>query len=326
VQSRVMAGNTQHRELDRNSEQHCSRCALVRAHLRPVFWLDLATFVVILGASRLVSRMRTHDRSVRRETCRPACTSAGPSESRPAAMLTRHLGLPVSLITWSELEKWTRGAVARGEGETVCTLAPYQAYLFQSNSRYASVLERASIVLVDGNGVRFALSVAGLPIKGRLTGREVVQRVFDGVMLAGLRIAAVGSLPASQHALVGRRPDWLVLGGTYPTEPTQAMVAETAALLREGSIDVVFVALGCPKQELWADALARLYPCVYFSIGGAVDTVVGTKIPPPSAIQHLSLEWAWRLAQDPALVDHLARGARVMPSILGKAVLERFSS
>lgn len=240
--------------------------------------------------------------------------------------MTRHLGLPVSLISWSELEDWTRDAVARGEGKTVCTIAPYQAYLFRSHSRYASVLERASIVLVDGNGVRFALSVAGIPITSRLTGREVVRRAFDGVMLHGLKIAVVGSLPASQEALVGRRPGWLVLGGTYPTEPDQAMLAETAALLREGSIDVVFVALGCPKQELWADALARLYPCVYFSIGGAVDTVVGTKMPPPSAIEHLSLEWAWRLAQDPALINHLARAAQVMPSVLGKAVLERVST
>jgi N-acetylglucosaminyldiphosphoundecaprenol N-acetyl-beta-D-mannosaminyltransferase len=326
VRSHVKAGNTKHRELDRDSERDCSQHGVARAQVRHVSWLDVATFVLILGAARLLSRIRAHNRSAGRETHGPASTSAGPSETQPAATLTRHLGLPVSLINWSELEEWTSGAVARGEGQTVFTIAPYQVYLSRADSRYASVIERAALVLVDGNGVRFALSVAGIPIEGRLTGREVVQRVFSGVMLSGFRIAVVGSLPASQEALVGQKPDWLVLGGTYPTEPNQAMLAETAASLRQGAVDVVFVALGSPKGELWADALARLYPCVYFSIGGAVDTVVGIKTAPPPAVERLSLEWAWRLAQDPALLDHLIRAARVMPWMLGKAVLERVGS
>ena len=205
MRSHVKAGNTKHRELDRDSERDCSQHGVARAQVRHVSWLDVATFVLILGASRLVSRIRAHNRSVRRETHGPASTSAGPSETQPAATLTRHLGLPVSLINWSELENWTSGAVARGEGQTVFTIAPYQVYLSRSDSRYASVIERAALVLVDGNGVRFALSVAGIPIKGRLTGREVVQRVFSGVMLSGFRIAVVGSLPASQEALVGTK-------------------------------------------------------------------------------------------------------------------------
>jgi N-acetylglucosaminyldiphosphoundecaprenol N-acetyl-beta-D-mannosaminyltransferase len=226
-------------------------------------------------------------------------------------------------MTWSDLDKWASAAVAGKEGVTVCTLAPYQAYLWRKDSRYAAALSRASVVLVDGNGVRLALAAAGAPSAGRLTGREVVQRIFDGEMLRGARIAVVGSSPASQQVLGERRPEWLVLGGTYSSAPDPITVAQTAGRLDGQSIDVVIVALGCPKQELWADALARHHPAVYFCVGGAVDTVVGTKLPPPRSVERLGLEWAWRLAQDPALVGHVLRAAQVMPSLLGRAILDR---
>lgn len=246
--------------------------------------------------------------------------------ARTVEMMTaQHLGMPVSLMTWPDLDKWADDAVAGRKGATVCTLAPYQAFLWRSNPRYASVLSKASVVLVDGNGVRLALAVAGTPRKNRLTGREVVQRIFDGEMLNGARVAVVGSSPESQQVLAQRRPGWLVLGGRYSSEPDATVVAETAASLDAGAIEVVLVALGCPKQELWADALIRLHPAIYFSIGGAVDTVAGTKSPPPRPVERLGVEWAWRLAQDPALAGHVSRAAQVMPSLLARAVGERLN-
>ncbi len=237
--------------------------------------------------------------------------------------VTRHLAMPVSLLSWTSLEEWLTTALKAREGATVCTLAPYQAYLWRTHPQYALALSHASVVLVDGNGVRLALAAAGAPAKGRLTGREVVQRLFAGEMLAGARIAVVGSSPASQQVLEEQRPEWLILGGTYPSVPDPAIVAETARVLEERSIDVVLVALGCPKQELWADALVRRCPAVYVCIGGAVDTVAGAKAPPPPVVERFGLEWAWRLAQDPSLLAHVLHAAQVMPTLLCRAILER---
>jgi len=240
--------------------------------------------------------------------------------------MQRHLGMPLSLISWPELDEWAVAAVASGKGATVCTVAPYQAYLWRTDRGYAAALGRASVVLVDGNGVRLALAAAGVRSAARLTGREVVQRIFDGEMLPSARVAVVGSSSASQRVLAERRPEWLVLGGIYASEPDAATLADTSAALDRQAIDVVIVALGCPKQELWADALVRRHPSVYFSVGGAVDTVVGTRLPPPRLVERLGVEWAWRLAQNPALVTHVARAAQVMPSLLGRGLRERVNS
>ena len=280
------------------------------------------TFLFVAGMSRLVSRLRARGGRRRWETSRSLTAPRGTDLNQHTAV-SQHLGLPVSLITWSDLDKWLSDAVAGKAGGTVCTLAPYQAYLWRKDPRYAAALSRASIVLVDGNGVRLALAVAGVPSAGRLTGREVVQRIFDTSMLRGARIAVVGSSPASQKVLDEQRPEWLVLGGRYSSIPDPVAVAQTAGRLGGQSIDVVLVALGCPKQELWADALVRHHPAIYFCVGGAVDTVAGTKRPPPGPVERLGLEWAWRLAQDPALAGHVLRAAQVMPSLLGRAILDR---
>jgi exopolysaccharide biosynthesis WecB/TagA/CpsF family protein len=328
VQSRVAAGNREHRLHYPDSGQQGSRSALVRAHLRPERWLDLATFLFVVGASRLLARARAVGGRGKWETSRSPATpeTAGSGQALGNPTTTRHLGMPVSLLTWPELDEWAEAAVAGNKAVTVCTVAPYQAYLWRTDPLYASVLSRASVVLVDGNGVRLALSAAGARSGGRLTGREVVERIFNGGMLPGARIAVVGSSPASQQTLAERHPEWLVLGGDYPSQADPTILATTAASLLGESIEVVLVALGCPKQELWADALARRHPAVYFSIGGAVDTVTGTRLAPPPIVERAGVEWAWRLVQDPGLITHLARAAQVMPSLLGRAVLERLAS
>jgi exopolysaccharide biosynthesis WecB/TagA/CpsF family protein len=325
VQSRVAAGNREHAELYPDSGQQGSRSALIRANLRPARWGDLATFVGVVAAARAVARLRRARGRGTWQTSRPAAGATGTSEG--ASHMTpveQHLGMPLSLIGWPELEQWAAASIERQEGATVCTVAPYQAYLWRADPLYAGALDKASVVLVDGNGVRLALAAAGIRSGARLTGREVVQRIFDGTMLRDARVAVVGSSPASQQAIAERRPDWLVLGGTYPSRPEAPLLADTAAALDAQSIDVVIVALGCPKQELWADALVESHPAVYFCVGGAVDTVAGSRLPPPHVVERLGVEWAWRLAQDPALAGHVARAAQAMPSLLARGLVERF--
>jgi exopolysaccharide biosynthesis WecB/TagA/CpsF family protein len=325
VQSRIAAGNREHRQLYPDSGQQGSFTALFRAHLQPGRWLDLATFVSVVGASRLLGRARAWAGSGKWETSRaPADTTAAEAVATHT-MITAvpELEVPVSLVSWPELETWAAGALESGQGVTVCTVAPYQVYLWRSDPSYAGVLARASVVLVDGNGVRIALFAGGVRCDGRRTGREVVQRIFDGRLLSGARVAVIGSSPETQDALAVQRPNWLVLGGNYPMQPDGTVVAETVASLAQHEINVILVALGSPKSELWADAVARSHPGVYFSIGGAVDTVTGTRRPPPHAVERFGVEWAWRLAQDPVLVRRLARAAEVMPSLVARAVYQR---
>ncbi|MGH9063269.1 MAG: WecB/TagA/CpsF family glycosyltransferase [Acidimicrobiales bacterium] len=237
----------------------------------------------------------------------------------------RHLGLPMSLVSWTDLERWASKAISECEGATLFTLAPYQAHLAVSHPGYRACLERASAVLVDGNGILLALSLAGSGSGPRMTGRELVELIYHGRFLPGARVAVLGGSQQAHAVLARTRPAWARFGELYPDDPEETAVRSLAERLRREAVELVLVALGTPKGELWADALLPHHRCLYLCTGGAVDTVTGVRRAPPSWVTGARLEWAWRAAQDPDLVPRLARGATAMPGLLGRALRERLA-
>ena len=235
---------------------------------------------------------------------------------------SRIAGLPVSLTTWEAVETWARATIDAKGSATVCTVAPYQAYLADQDDDYRRCLEAASLVLVDGNGVRLLLAIAGVDPGERMTGRELVERVYGGEFLRGVRVAVVGGMADTLARLADDRPEWQLFGEQYADRPDGA-VDDLAARLSTARAELVLVALGSPKMELWADALSRRHRAIYASVGGAVDTVTGVRKAPPASVSRLGLEWAWRAAQDPSLYPRLGRALSVMPRLVVRAVGER---
>jgi N-acetylglucosaminyldiphosphoundecaprenol N-acetyl-beta-D-mannosaminyltransferase len=70
--------------------------------------------------------------------------------------------------------------------------------------------------------------------------------------------------------------------------------------IRAAKADLVLVALGAPKQELWiAEATPELRPAVLLGIGAAIDFIAGTAKRAPSWMSRSGLEWLYRLVQEP---------------------------
>ena len=69
--------------------------------------------------------------------------------------------------------------------------------------------------------------------------------------------------------------------------------------------DVVFVAMGSPRQELLMDRLLRAWPALYVGLGGSLDVYVGRRRRAPRLIQRLGLEWAFRFVVDPRRLHRL---------------------
>jgi N-acetylglucosaminyldiphosphoundecaprenol N-acetyl-beta-D-mannosaminyltransferase len=234
--------------------------------------------------------------------------------------------VPTSLTTWDELEAWAGALLSACSGAALCTVAPFQVYLARSDPVFRRCLERADAVLVDGSGVQSALRLAGTRNCRRLTGRELVTRLYNGTFLAGSRVALVGGSPDAGSVLASTRPDWLVLGGAFPARPEGPSVALTAAQLARHRTQVVVVALGTPKGELWAQALLGRHRCLYLATGGAIDAATGVRRPPPASVETMRLEWAWRAAQDRSLWPRLAHGASAVPGLFWKAGRHRWGA
>lgn len=233
------------------------------------------------------------------------------------------LGLPSTFTTWPILEAWAKGRLEARSGGLILTLAPYQAYLALTEQDYRARLRRGAIVLIDGNGVRFPLRLAGYATGPRLTGRELVERAFTGEFLGGSTVAVLGGAEETGERLRQLKPSWLTVGGRFAERPSEEDVRRVAATLRSSGAELVLVALPSPKSALWAERLHGLHPALYAIIGGAVETVTGVKRAPPRVVCKLSLEWAWRLAQDPRLAGRLARGSLAVADLTVRAALRR---
>jgi N-acetylglucosaminyldiphosphoundecaprenol N-acetyl-beta-D-mannosaminyltransferase len=164
-------------------------------------------------------------------------------------------------------------------------------------------LRRASLVMPDGAPVAWLQSHLCDQPAVRIGGPDLMPLVLDRGRDRCLRHAFVGSTDAVAATLRSR------LGEAYPGldvadafgPPTGGeSTGSTFDRIRRASADVVWVALGAPKQELWMLAHARrLAPALVIGVGAAFDFHAGRKRRAPSWMQHSGLEWLHRLGSEP---------------------------
>ena len=169
----------------------------------------------------------------------------------------------------------------------------------------ASAIRSASFAICDGQPIAWlAGMVASRPVQ-RIFGPTILHRVlFEGK--GPPRIALIGGNRDGLNKIerMFRRDngrELLVIDpGIVP--PTGIPDEYTLARLRKFAPDIVFVALGCPKQEKWAAAAARLIPSTFIGIGAGFNYLIGDLRRAPLIMQKLGLEWLYRLAQQPWLL------------------------
>jgi N-acetylglucosaminyldiphosphoundecaprenol N-acetyl-beta-D-mannosaminyltransferase len=136
-----------------------------------------------------------------------------------------------------------------------------------------------------------------------VTGSDGIYHICERAAIDGWRVFLLGAAPGVAEraaeklvALYGA----LRVVGTYAGSPSEAEWPAIRSLLAATHPDIVFVAYGHPRQDLWIDAhRAELPAKVALGIGGALDFVAGTAQRAPVWLQRLGLEWLHRLILQP---------------------------
>jgi N-acetylglucosaminyldiphosphoundecaprenol N-acetyl-beta-D-mannosaminyltransferase len=169
----------------------------------------------------------------------------------------------------------------------------------------ASALHSAFFAVCDGQPIAWLAGlVASRPVQ-RITGPQILHRVlFDGkgpprVALIGGNRDCLKKIKRILRHQIGRKV-MVIDPGIVP--PTGIPDEGTLARLRKFAPDIVFVALGCPKQEKWAAAAARLVPSTFIGVGAGINYLTGDLRRAPLIMQTLGLEWLYRLTQQPRLL------------------------
>jgi N-acetylglucosaminyldiphosphoundecaprenol N-acetyl-beta-D-mannosaminyltransferase len=215
-------------------------------------------------------------------------------------------GVCVSATNYDEAVEAIVHSAAAGTGGVATFLAVHGIVTAATNAQYRERVNRCQIVAPDGQPVKWAMNffhAAGLP--DRVYGPEIMRRVCARCERDGLSVFFCGST-APVLALLASRiremfPNLVIAGVDSP--PFRPMTAEEndalCAKINHSGAAVVFIGLGVPLQETFADFNRDKIRAVKLCVGAAFDFQAGTKKTAPAFMQRWWLEWLFRLYQEP---------------------------
>ncbi len=212
------------------------------------------------------------------------------------------LGLPIHNLSWDETLAAVEAMVRRGGSHQLVTVNPEFMIRARQEPAFMDVLRRADLLLADGVGLLAAARWQGTTFKARVTGSDLTPRLAAEAARQGWRLYLLGAAPgvaeqAARH-LLARHPTLDVVADG--SDPAPDGPPELLARIRSHAPDILLVAYGAPKQDLWIDSFGRQTGVpVQVGIGGALDFLAGIVPRAPDGWQRLGLEWLWRLKQEP---------------------------
>lgn len=220
--------------------------------------------------------------------------------SRPGV---RILGVHVDAVTFEGMLGHIGEWIAEGGPHQICTVNPEFVMEARRNGAFAAVLESADLCIPDGVGLLWAARRLGRPLPERVTGSDGVPLIAARAARQGWRLFLLGAAPGvAQRAagvLADRYPGLQVVG-TFAGTPSDEDASEIVSRIRAAGPDVLFVAYGAPRQDLW---IARHGPALQvpamMGVGGSLDFVAGVQRRAPRLVRRLNLEWLYRLVTQP---------------------------
>src|SRR3989338_7933969 len=221
-------------------------------------------------------------------------------------------GIPIDNISMAEALEMTKEMLEKGNPRTeraeqssydgkqhkIFTLNPEILLLGRKNQDYKKVLQSADLALPDGIGLVWLGRIFGMRFKKRVAGTDFMEKLAELAGQTGKSIFLLGgrngAAEKTANALKTKFPNLKISG--YLEDQNQWQ--NCAEIFKA---DILFVALGAPKQEVWIyDNLPKLQNIkIAVGVGGAFDFISG-KIPrAPKLLREIGLEWMWRLMMEP---------------------------
>jgi len=226
-------------------------------------------------------------------------------------------GVRVTRATPDEMVREAHDAVRSGSHGLV--LAAVNAHTYTEARRNPEVrraVNEAYIAWPDGVPVVWAAKLAGRPLGPRIHGHDLMLRF----LAEPFRHYFYGSTP-EVLAEMSRRLDSARIAGMESPPFDRSVRTSDLGRINDSGADILWVALGAPKQELWAlHHRDRIRVPLVACVGAAFEILAGRFSRAPRTLQRFGLEWAWRLSQDPArlwrryfstnaaFVSHIAAG------------------
>jgi len=216
-------------------------------------------------------------------------------------------GVAVNNLTMAEAIAAIERLVELGRPSLIVTPNTQHIVLLQKPGDFRSAYRAAALVLADSVPLVRVSRLLGVPLKERVAGADVMPGLCRAAAEKRYRVFLLGAAPGvgekAAAVLNARHPNLVVAGTFCPPWGFEADPGANAAAVRAvraAAPDVLFVALGTPKGEVWAwKNLADLNVPATLCVGASFDFIAGVQKRAPRWVQQAGFEWAYRLAHDP---------------------------
>ncbi len=195
------------------------------------------------------------------------------------------------------------GRERRGRAVYLCNV--HVAVTASRDPALAAALRAGDLVLPDGAPVAWMQRRQGASGQSRIDGPNLMSRLLSAAERDALPVYLLGGSPAAlaslEKELANRFPKLQIAGSCSPPyrEPSPEENQRMVAAVNDSGAGLVFVGLGCPKQELWIARHTAAVQAVMLGVGAAFDFHAKLKPRAPEWMQRRGLEWVHRLCSEP---------------------------
>jgi N-acetylglucosaminyldiphosphoundecaprenol N-acetyl-beta-D-mannosaminyltransferase len=218
--------------------------------------------------------------------------------------------LSVDRLTFAQAVTWLTSAILNHRSGLPIFIAGTNAFisvLAQQNPKFKEAMNAVTLVFADGISIVLASKLLKKPVPERIPGGELMVELCGMAANQQLRIYLLGGLPgAAVNAAIKLKtlfPELQVAGTYCPPlgfELDQAESAKVREQVLAAKPDILFVAFGCPKQEIWVHENSPIFPVrAIMPVGAAFDTLAGLRLRAPKIAQQTGTEWLFRLIMEP---------------------------
>lgn len=213
------------------------------------------------------------------------------------------LGTNIAVTNMAETVAYIEEHIEELRGKYICVSNVHTTVTGYEDKEYQEIQNHAAVALPDGKPLSLYSKKHGFPEAERVTGPDLMGELF--ARKNGLRHYFYGGREETIKVLSEKLPaeykDLIVAGMVSPPfRPlTQEEDGEAVQKMNDAKADIIWVGLGAPKQERWMYEHEGRVSGVMIGVGAGFDYYAGTIKRAPMWMQKMSLEWLYRLMQDP---------------------------
>lgn len=215
----------------------------------------------------------------------------------------RILGVNIAVTNMAQTVQYIENNLEELRGKYICVSNVHTTVMAHDNPAYRNVQNSAAIALPDGKPLSVVSRKRGYTEAERVTGPDLMGELF--ARENGLKHFFYGdkeeTLQILQQKLKEKYPDIQIVGMVSPPFRSLSQEEEKAYIqqINDSGADIIWIGLGAPKQENWMYEHQGMFQGVMVGVGAGFSYHAGLIKRAPEWMQKMSLEWLYRLMQDP---------------------------